>query len=209
MKKISQYIFFVFIIGAGLGLQGCSTVRTIGQVAQAVGKVGWVTAKVTGKATVMTGKIAVKTGKVTSKGVRTAVYIARGKQVIPLQIQGNSLYADVILNKKFRARFLVDTGASKMQISHAMARELKINVNKGEPTVATLAGGMEVAGRVVNIRRVQVGRVKIKNIQAIVLEHDQMGLQDGLLGMSFLNHFIFKIDIKRRQLILEQRVVDK
>jgi len=196
-------------MGSSLGLQGCSALRTTGKVAKTVGKVGWTTAKITGKVTVMTGKAAVKTGKATSKGVRTVIYIARGKQVIPLRRQGSSLYADVILNKKSRASFLVDTGASKMQISRAMAKELKINVNKGEPAMATLAGGTVVGGRVVNIKQVQVGSVKVRNIQAVILDHDQMGLQDGLLGMSFLNHFIFKIDIKRAQLILEQQVVDQ
>ncbi len=206
MKKFLSSIFIIYLC---FGLQGCSAIRTTGSIVKGVGKVGWKTAKVAGKATITTGKIAVKTGQVTSKGVRTVIYIARGKQVISLKRQGNSLYADVILNKKFHARLLVDTGASNMQISRAMARKLKINIHKGTPTMATLAGGAVIAGNIVNIKQVQVGKVRVKNIQAIVLERDQMDLKDGLLGMSFLNHFIFKIDIKREQLILEQRVVDR
>lgn len=206
MKKV---LFSIFIICISFALQGCSVLRTTGSVIRGAGKVGWTTAKAAGKVTAATGKIAVKTGQVTSKGVRTVVYIARGKQVIPLKRKGNSLYADVRLNKKFHARLLVDTGASQMQISRAMARKLKINISKGTSTMATLAGGAVVGGSIVNIKHVQVGSVRVKNIQAIVLERDQMGLTDGLLGMSFLNHFIFKIDIKREQLILEQRVVDK
>ncbi|VAX35752.1 hypothetical protein MNBD_UNCLBAC01-209 [hydrothermal vent metagenome] len=205
IKKI--LIFSTCIIGMFV-LQGCSAMRTTGRVAKGVGKVGWTTAKITGKVVMVTGKTAIKTGKVTHKGVRTVVYIARGKQIIPLYREGNSFYAKVKLNRKLRAKLLVDTGAESVQISRAMAKRLRINLDKGEPIMARLAGGTVVSGRVVNIKEIQMGSVKVRNVRAIVLDQDRMEMSEGLLGMSFLNNFIFEMDTKRSQLILQQRVVE-
>ena len=202
------FIFVTCVIGTFI-LQGCTAVRTTGKVVKGVGKAGWKTAKVTGKAAIITGKVAVKTGKVTSHGVRTVVYMAKGKQIIPLHKEGNSFYTDVKLNKKVKAKLLVDTGASSMQISRSMANKLRINLSKGDPILVTLAGGSVVRGRSVLIKEVRLGKVRVKNVRAIILDYDQMESSDGLLGMSFLNHFIFQMDTKRSQLILQQRVANE
>lgn len=200
VKKIF-YIVLIFCVC------GCSVLRTTGRVAKGVGKVSWGTAKVTGKVLKTTGKVAYKTGQVTSKGVRTVVYMAKGKQIIPLEKRGNSLYTDVKLNRKRRATFLVDTGASSMQISRAMAKSLRINLEKYPLIPVTIAGGHVVGAREVVLKEVRVGRVRVKNVKALVMEQDSLGMFDGLLGMSFLNHFVFSVDVQRAELILQQRAI--
>ena len=200
MKKILIIIFLCH-------LWGCSVMRTTGNVAKGVGKVGWGTAKVTGKVLKTTGKAAVKTGQLTHKGVRTLVYMAKGKQIIPLEKKGNSLYTDVKLNRKYHATFLVDTGASSMQISRAMADRLKLKLDKYPVIPVTIAGGHVVGAREVVLKEVQVGRVRVKNVTALVMEQDNLGLYDGLLGMSFLNHFVFSVDVQKGELILQQRAI--
>ncbi len=136
-----------FIVIAVLAcLCGCSALRTTGKVAKGTGKVLWGTAKVSGKVLYTTGKVAVKAGTMTYNGARTVVYIARGKQIIPLKKKGNSLYADVRLNRKRNATFLVDTGASSMQISRAMAQSLRIDLSRYPVIPVTLAGGHVVGG---------------------------------------------------------------
>ncbi len=182
--------------------------RTTGKVVKTAGKVGWGATKVTAKVAKTTGKVAWKTGKMTNKGMRTMIYMARGKQIIPLEKQGNSLYAKIRLNRKTYAKFLVDTGASQMQISKSMAARLRIKLHKAEKIPVSLAGGHIVSARKVMLKEVRVGSVRVKNVAAIVLDQDNLDLEDGLLGMSFLNHFRFQIDTRRSELILEQRVVD-
>ncbi len=199
MKKM-LIIFVLFLCG-------CTAVKTTGRVAKGVGKVTWGTAKVTGKVLHKTGKVAVKTGQVAHKGVRTVVYMAKGKQIIRLEKKGNSLYTDVKLNRKRRATFLVDTGASSMQISRKMAQSLRINLEKYPLIPVNIAGGHVVGAREVILKEVRVGKVRVKNVKALVMEEDNLGLFDGLLGMSFLNHFKFSIDVQRAELILEQRAI--
>ena len=192
----------------------CSAMRTTGRVAKGVAKAGWGTAKVTGKVlkttgkvAVKTGQVAVKTGQVTSKGVRTVIYMAKGKQIIALDKQGDSLYADVTLNRKRKATFLVDTGASSMQISRAMADSLGLNLYKYPRIPVTIAGGHVVDAREVVLKEVRIGRVRVKNVKAIVMEQDNLDLYDGLIGMSFLNHFVFSVDPIKAELILQQRAI--
>jgi clan AA aspartic protease (TIGR02281 family) len=193
---------------------GCSAMRTTGKVAKGVAKAGWGTAKVTGKVlkttgkvAVTTGKVAVKTGQMTHKGVRTVIYMAKGKQIIPLEKQGDSLYADIRLNRKQKATFLVDTGASSMQISRAMADRLGLNLYRYPRIPVTIAGGHIVDAREVVLKEVRIGRVRVKNVKAIVMEQDNLDLYDGLIGMSFLNHFVFSVDPIKAELILQQRAI--
>ncbi len=180
-------------------MSGCKTVETTADVVGFVGKTGW-------KATKLTAKAAYHTTKATSKGIKTVVYMTKGKQIIPLEKKGNSYYVKVKLNRKMTGRFLLDTGASNMQISRAMARRLNINLRKGDPTLASIANGQIISGKNVTLKEVRLGRVRLRNIEAIVLDYDNMDLQDGLLGMSFLNHFIFEINTQTSELILKRRI---
>lgn len=193
-------------------LSACSVVKGTVDGVSTVGKVAWGTAKVTGKVVKTTGDVAYhtsnamyKTGKATSKAVRTVVYIAKGKQIIPLDKVGNSLYAHVRLGRAKRpARLLVDTGASATQITAQMARELGINLNRAESTAAQLANGQIVTAKEVIIPSIYLGGVKVSNVRALVLDQI-LGDSDGLLGMSFLNHFVFQIDADVPELVLQQK----
>lgn len=195
------------IVGGIFLLCGCSTLRTTGKVVKGTGEVLWGTAKVTGKVLHTTGKVAAKTGKMTYDGARTVVYMAKGKQIIPLEKVGDSLYTEITLNRKKKARFLVDTGASSMQISRSMANALRIDLQKYPVIPVTIAGGHVVGAREVILKEVRIHNVKVKNVKALVMESDNLGLNDGLLGMSFLNHFVFSVDSKKAELILQQRVI--
>lgn len=187
-------------VAAMVVLSGCSAVSTTGKVVSGVGKAGWGTARVA-------GKVALETGKAAHKGARAAVYMARGRQIVPLERRGNSLYADVRLNRRVNGKFLVDTGASSMQISRAMARRLGVNLSRAETTQVVLAGGYRVAAYRVRLREVRVGGARVSNVEAIVLADDNLGMTDGLIGMSFLNNFDFKINPQKPELILQQKAI--
>jgi len=188
--------FLIFLIFSS----GCALVDVTTETAKIIGKVGW-------EATKITGKVLWTAGKAAGGGVKTLVHIARGKQVIKLKKIGNSFYADVKLNRKVKATFLVDTGASSVQISQGLARKLRINPAKGDPLMAQIADGQMVSGHAVNLKEVRMGRVYVKNVRAVVLDNEVAGKEkeDGLLGMSFLNHFVFQMDTEKGQLILQKR----
>ena len=182
-------------------LQGCSLLRVTGKVAETTAKVAWKTTK-------GTGKLALGTGRVTSKSIRKITYRIRGKQIVPLERRANSLYAEVTLNKKVKATFLVDTGASQLQISRSMAEHLDLNLTKAIPTMVETANGNVYPARITTLKEVRVKGARVKNVKAIVLDQDRLNQDDGLLGMSFLDHFLFEIDTKKPELVLQRRVVD-
>ncbi len=61
--------------------------------------------------------------------------------------------------------------------------------------------------REITLKEVRVRGVRVKNVKALVMEQDNLGIYDGLLGMSFLNHFVFSLDAQKPELVLQQRVI--
>jgi aspartyl protease family protein len=97
---------------------------------------------------------------------------SQGHFVVDGQINGGSV------------RFLVDTGATAVSLSSADANRLGIDYRKGQPALMGTANGTTVAYRV-TLNTVRVGDIVINNVDAAVLEGNQMPF--ALLGMSFLN----------------------
>jgi aspartyl protease family protein len=84
----------------------------------------------------------------------------------------------------YPVNFLVDTGASTVAMSTQEARRLGIQYQlDGIPGTAMTAGGNTQAYRV-RLASVSVGKIKLSNIDAVVIDSMQIG--DVLLGMSFL-----------------------
>jgi predicted aspartyl protease len=74
------------------------------------------------------------------------------------------------------------------------------------PVELIMADGRKTEAKMVILESVSVQDSEIKNIEAAVLpEKDSAAVpEDGLLGMSFLKKFNFKIDQKNDKLILEK-----
>ncbi len=189
-----KYIFLLL----AFCLAGCAVARTTGKVAVGVGKAGW-------GATKVATKTAYQTVKVTNKAVRNAVYMAKGKQIIPVSKSGNNLYVHARINRKTNAKLLIDTGASSTQISYALAKKLKINLARGEKTIVQIANGQMVGATEVLVNEISLQNVRVNNVEVIVLDNESGKDYDGLLGMSFLNHFTFQIDSDKSELILQQK----
>ena len=52
---------------------------------------------------------------------------------------------------------------------------------------------------------VHLGEVSVRNVKAIILDYENNQSSDGLLGMSFLENFVFQIDAEKNELILTKR----
>jgi clan AA aspartic protease (TIGR02281 family) len=114
---------------------------------------------------------------------------------------------DVLLDSKIEARMVLDTGASIMLITRGIADKLRINLNNAVPDMRIqVADGRQVNAKRITIGRVQVQGVEARDVEAAILldESRNFGFGDGLLGMSFLKKFNFKVDQKNKKLILEK-----
>jgi aspartyl protease family protein len=81
-------------------------------------------------------------------------------------------------------RFLVDTGASMVNIPAAEARRLALDYRKGQMVMMNTANGRAPAYRI-RLDTVRVGDVTINGVDAVVSEGDTSPF--ALLGMTFLN----------------------
>ncbi|MCK9432205.1 MAG: retropepsin-like aspartic protease [Candidatus Omnitrophica bacterium] len=128
---------------------------------------------------------------------------AQGK----LEEQNGHFLAEVVLNKKVKARLLLDTGASLVAISGKIASELGIDKTSGPQGAVemVLADGRKVKAGKVILESVSFQGAEAKNVEAAVLpdQGGESGTRDGFLGMSFLKNFNFKVDQKNGRLILE------
>jgi len=200
--RISKCCIIVFGL---IFFSGCSVFKATGAVVGTAGKVVYATAKVTGKVIGVTAKVAGKTAVATGKGVRTVVNMAAGKHIVKLVKRGKSFATEVLLNRKITAELIVDTGAADTVISSSLAKKVGIPFNKGQNVLCQVADGRIVNGKQVIIREVRVGGAKVYNVQAVVLDSGERSNSPGLLGMSFLNNFVFKVDTEKELLVLEKK----
>ena len=83
-------------------------------------------------------------------------------------------------------RFLVDTGATTVAMNKSQARQLGVDYRmKGERIVVSTASE-NVKGYRVRLKSVSLGRIKQRNVDAMVIDGDHPG--PILLGMSFLGN---------------------
>jgi clan AA aspartic protease (TIGR02281 family) len=218
MKKFLQIILAVpsFWILFGItflfSLGGCTILEATGEAVGVIGKTAWAGGKAVGSVlytgTQMAGQTANQTNKTvtrSSRPVKTAGQIEGRRAVVPLEKEGNSYFVRARINQKEWGRFLLDTGASAVQVSRKTARRLGLERQKSQAVPVTLAGGAVVAGRMIMLDSLKLGDVTVQDVRAIILDHEKGQSADGLLGMSFLEHFKFSIDTQKQELILERK----
>jgi len=118
-----------------------------------------------------------------------------------------SIIIGVRLNGKIEARLLLDTGASLVVLRKDIAKKLGIKIDKIKPDAKLiLADGRQVNAKYIILKSLKVENVEAKNVPAAIMldEVGNFGFNDGLLGMSFLKRFTFKVDYKNRRLVLEK-----
>ncbi len=120
-------------------------------------------------------------------------------KAVKLTRKGNAYFVEVLFNNKVKANMHLDTGCSLILISEELAAKLEIK--NGKKTMAVVADGRTVEATYIELKSVSVSGHEVKNVPAVY--HKTSG--DGLLGMSFLNSFNFKIDQEDNLLILEPR----
>ena len=127
---------------------------------------------------------------------RAARVMATGELVIPRHADGHFRIAGSIDGEP--VLFLVDTGASVVSVSEALAR--RAGLEGGEPASFRTANGVR-AGRMV-----RAGKIALQGGTAVTGLRVGVGLQIGaddaqaLLGQNFLQHFEVRMDRDSMQL---------
>lgn len=96
---------------------------------------------------------------------------------------------------------MVDTGATLVAMNVSTARRVGIRIMPADfkYTVRTANGETRAAG--VRIDRLQIGRILVENVDAVVL--DDQALDGTLIGVSFLNR-LAKYQVENGALLLVQ-----
>jgi len=110
----------------------------------------------------------------------------------------------VTVNDSTTGRFLLDTGAAVMTLTEQFARRLNLDTSSLPAIDIVLADGAQASARAVILPSVQVGSARCEHVEAAVIAQQPAPDIDGLLGMSFLRNFAFRIDPSSGQVTLTQ-----
>lgn len=129
-----------------------------------------------------------------------------GEITVPLTKIGGSLVVHVMLNQERSAQLIVDTGASMTVLSTQAAIDLGIlgTTDNELLTVNTAGGSVQV--NMNYLSSLTVGTAQATNVAVAI--HDLPDIPEhieGLLGMSFLKHFLVTLDAEHARLILRPK----
>jgi aspartyl protease family protein len=123
--------------------------------------------------------------------------LSSGDLVIPRQRDGH-FHVEGEVNRQ-PVRFLVDTGASHVSVSQALARQA--GLPPGQDIRLHTANG-QMTGQLVQQVPVRAGHLALNNT-AITVGLQGMPPDQALLGQAFLKHF--DIEIRRNEMVLRPR----
>jgi aspartyl protease family protein len=112
-----------------------------------------------------------------------------GKVTLAADPRGH-FYIDGAVNR-VPVRFLVDTGATMVSLPQRDADRLGIDYRSGRRASTRTANGIAVV-YVVKLDTVRIGDIELHGIEGLV--HEGGGLEQALLGMSFLNRVTMQRD---------------
>jgi clan AA aspartic protease (TIGR02281 family) len=127
------------------------------------------------------------------------------RQEIPLRRVGNSFMVSVRINNAITADFMLDTGCSGMLLNTDLVKRLKLPQDQFLGLAqSSIADGSTMEVELLNLQSVQVGSFSVSNVYASVQTDQTQEDVSLLLGMSFLSHFHFSVDMSSSKLILER-----
>ena len=123
-------------------------------------------------------------------------------------IQGHQLIlVPVLLNRTKAFRFIVDTGAQRIIISHDVAATLGLNISHPIRAEAIVTAERQTPpAPVVRLDSVQIGGIRLSHLEASVFDLPSALRADGLLGLNFLREFRVTFEFDRSSLILRPRL---
>ena len=130
----------------------------------------------------------------------------RPQHEIPLTRRGNHYLVSAAINGASQLALVIDTGASITTVSKARFSQIE---NTGFRYLGTqlfnTPNGM-TQGEIYNADSIQLGEIKIPDLEIAVLDFELSGGLDGLLGMNVLRNYRFEIDQDKELLYMSPRL---
>jgi aspartyl protease family protein len=134
-----------------------------------------------------------------SQPLRAAPSMSGAKVAIPMDERGH-FQADFKLNGR-KVHAMIDTGATYVALNKSTASRIGVKVTAQDMTYSVTTANGKTAAAAIIIDEVAIGRIRVKNVPALVLED---GALDGMLmGMSFLKE-LDRFTIENRTLLMQQ-----
>jgi clan AA aspartic protease (TIGR02281 family) len=131
-----------------------------------------------------------------------------GPKQVDIQQQSGHVIVDAVINKKVNASLVLDTGASYVVLSNSIAKKIDPDIDRkeGKNIEMTFADGRKTNAKFMLLESLSTQGVEAEKVAAAILPEDasSANFKDGLLGMSFLKNFTFKVDQKNNKLVLEK-----
>jgi len=139
-----------------------------------------------------------------------AVNSARPRPTFSDDLSGRKVRLDADQRGHFTADFrlngrsvpaMIDTGATAVAINRSTARRIGISLQQSDFTQQVDTANGRTGAAVVMIDRLEIGRISVEKVPALVLEDKALG--GTLIGMSFLSR-LGKYQVENGALLLVQ-----
>jgi predicted aspartyl protease len=130
---------------------------------------------------------------------REAMELQRRALITPVLISGRQVFVPVRLvngSAETDAMLLLDTGATTSVITPEVAARL--NIEQAENIRARVVGGRDLRVKRTVLKQMQVGPVKRRDQEVMIIRQGSGGSGDGLLGMNFLAGLKYTIDFEKQ-----------
>ncbi len=123
--------------------------------------------------------------------------------IVPLEREGGVWIARVEFNDLHQAKLIVDTGATFTTISEDLAFDAGIKSDPRNPSVNLFTAGGNVQATMGIAPRIRVGQAGRDDVRVVIhtIPNLPEGI-DGLLGLSFFDQFLVRLDHSQHQLHL-------
>ena len=126
------------------------------------------------------------------RGLETKVTISGNKVLVPATLG--------YIGYEVQVTLVLDTGADLLTLHQPIADQLRLPTT--QKAQVRVVGGKKIQARLVQLDYARVGPYEARNIQALIISHQDPSAQhDGLLGMNFLRGLDYKIDFDNQMII--------
>jgi aspartyl protease family protein len=137
--------------------------------------------------------------KIALASVETQPSAANSRTVAINKAANGHFMTDAVIDGR-RIGFMVDTGASVIALRESDAARLGVHPTPRDYTAQVSTANGTVRAARVDLNRVEVGGIVVRDVAALVLPDEALG--QNLLGMSFLSRL--RWEQKNGKLVLEQ-----
>src|SRR5262245_39817860 len=117
---------------------------------------------------------------------------------IPFTRIGSLMRVDGRVNDIVTVPFLIDTGARGVSIPNAYAAKLGARVRSDTPHIQVTTANGVVARPMITLQSIEIGGARVENLSATL----DPGMDFGLLGGSFFNNYVYRVDAARSVITL-------